>query len=106
MGKFWLSPEAAADLDKIHAWISVASPRAADRVLESTCATIRRLAENPGLGHPGKFRRPRLTGLRAKQVDKFRDYLIFYRPVQDGIEIVRVLCGSRNLEAIFSVEEG
>jgi plasmid stabilization system protein ParE len=78
MGKFWLSPEAASDLDEIQSRIAAESPRAADRVLESACATIRRLAVNPGLGHPWKFRRPGLVGLRAKQVDKFRNYLIFH----------------------------
>ena len=106
MGRFWLSPEATADLDEIHTWISVASPRGADRVLEAACTTIRRLAVNPGLGHPRKFRRPGLIGLRAKQVERFPDYLIFYRPVENGIEVVRVLRGSRDLESLLPVEEG
>ncbi len=33
------------------------------------------------------------------------NYVIFYRPVKDGVQIVRVLHGARYIERIFS-EEG
>jgi toxin ParE1/3/4 len=32
-------------------------------------------------------------------------YLIFYRQVAEGVEIVRVLHGARSLRAIFQAEE-
>jgi toxin ParE1/3/4 len=33
------------------------------------------------------------------------DYLIFYRPIEKGIEIVRVVSGYRDLEALFSSQD-
>ncbi|MEA5603357.1 hypothetical protein [Nostoc sp. UHCC 0252] len=29
------------------------------------------------------------------------DYLIFYRPIADGIEVVRIVTGYRDLETLF-----
>jgi toxin ParE1/3/4 len=34
-----------------------------------------------------------------------RDYLIFYHPIEDGIEILRVVSGYRDLEALFPDED-
>lgn len=70
-------------------------------MLAAACATIRQLADNPGIGHPFRFRRGRLGGIRAKQVNRFRHYLIFYRGCADGVEIIRVLHGSRDLGSLF-----
>jgi toxin ParE1/3/4 len=55
-------------------------------------AECRKLAEMPGLGRP----RPEREGLRSWRVGRTK-YLIFYRPVEGGIEIVRVVHGSRDL---------
>lgn len=30
------------------------------------------------------------------------NYIIFYRPIENGIEVVRILSGYRDLEAMFS----
>ena len=38
-------------------------------------------------------------------VKGFEDYLIFYRPIDDGVEIFRVLPGKRDIEAIFNDED-
>lgn len=49
----------------------------------------------PGIGR----RRDDLApGLRSIS---YANYLIFYRPIDDGIEIVRVLHGSRDLPSQF-----
>ena len=53
------------------------------------------LAESPGIGRL----RPELApGLRASPVE---DYLLFYRQAATGIEIVRVLHGARDIDAVF-----
>jgi len=31
----------------------------------------------------------------------FDDYLIFYRPIRDGIEVMKVIHGSRDLPMLF-----
>jgi len=43
-----------------------------------------------------------LPGLRSFP---FKDYLIFYFPLTNGIEVVRVLYGRRDIERIFQEEE-
>ncbi|NES81639.1 MAG: type II toxin-antitoxin system RelE/ParE family toxin [Moorea sp. SIO2B7] len=40
--------------------------------------------------------------LRSFPID---DYLIFYRPLDNGIEILRVISGYRDLEKLFGDEE-
>jgi toxin ParE1/3/4 len=43
-----------------------------------------------------------LPGLRSFP---FKDYLIFYVPLANGIEVVRVLRGRRDIKRIFHEEE-
>jgi antitoxin ParD1/3/4 len=43
----------------------------------------------------------RLMGIRSFRVTGFDSYLIFYRSVQDGIQVHHVYHGSRNLESLF-----
>jgi len=31
----------------------------------------------------------------------FKNYLIFYRPIEQGVEIVRVLHGARDMPSVF-----
>lgn len=33
------------------------------------------------------------------------DYFIFYRPIDDGVEVVRVISGYRDLETVFLSED-
>jgi len=53
------------------------------------------------MGRRREFDNPDLIGMRSWRVKRFPKYLIFYIPIEDGVEIVRVLHGARNLEAIF-----
>ena len=41
-------------------------------------------------------------GLRSFAVGR---YVIFYRPISEGVEIVRVLHGSRDIDAIFQAAD-
>lgn len=50
----------------------------------------------------GRMREILSAGLRSFPVGR---YVIFYRPLQDGIDVVRVLHGTRDLEAVFVEEE-
>lgn len=53
------------------------------------------LAARPGVG---KMRNGLLPGLRSHIVGR---YVIFYRAIPGGIEILRVLHGARDIEAVF-----
>ena len=31
----------------------------------------------------------------------FQNYIVFYRPLEDGVDVVRVIHGARDIQAIF-----
>ncbi len=93
------TPEAVRDLREIHAYIGRESARRARRLIEGLEAECLRLAQVPGMG---RMRVEFHQDLRSFPVSP---YLIFYRELPDGVEIVRVLHGARDLSALFSDAE-
>jgi toxin ParE1/3/4 len=100
-----LAPAADRDLDEQFLYIAQRSREAALRFFQAAEASFEKLAAMPELGQRQSFGRTELAGLRVWQVRGFENYLIFYRPVEGGIEIVRVLHGARDIAAIFEEEE-
>jgi len=85
-------PEAENDLVDIWLYIAQDNPVNADRFLDRIQESCLALANFPQMG----TKRDELkTGLRSHTVGR---YLIFYFPQADGIDIVRVLHGSREIE--------
>ena len=82
--------KAAQDLISIGEFIAAYDLRAADRLLNRIDATCRLLAQQPELG---TLREDLALKLRFFPVD---NYLIFYRPIPEGIEVIRVLHGARD----------
>jgi len=80
--------------------------RVAQQFFTETEATFTRLAGMPGMGTRCEHDHPALAGLRYSPVSRFRKYLVFYRSVSDGIEVVRVLHGARDIENILAEEFG
>jgi toxin ParE1/3/4 len=76
----------------------------ADRFLAQAEATFTRLAERPGLGAPYDHQHPALADARYSPLPRFKKYLVFYRPLADGIEVFRVLHGARDIDSILSEE--
>ena len=93
------------DLDSLAAYIQQDSPQAAIRFLEAAQETFGALARTPELGGSFGSRNPRFSGMRIWQVKGFQHILIFYRPVQDGVEIIRVLHGARDFPALFGNDD-
>ncbi len=94
MARYTKRPRAEADLLEIWLYIAQDSPRAADRLLDRIEAQCRLLADNPRLGRA----RPEIApDARAWIVGR---YLILYRARDDGIEVVRVVHGAREIEPI------
>jgi len=91
-----ISQHALRDLDDIWAYIArEASPTAAAAVVARILGEIDRVAEMPGLGH----RRQDLSSkYRAWTVYR---YLVIYRFDAQGVCVVRVVHGSRNLRRAF-----
>ena len=67
--------------------------------VEEGFGAVRRM---PGLGRVRDFGNPALAGMRMRRVPHFDKYLIFYRPLDDRIEIIRVVDGRRDLDRLFS----
>lgn len=59
----------------------------------------------PGIGERHKSRRPRLAELRIFRVKGFENHLVFYRPIEAGIEVVRILHGARDIDDALEVDE-
>jgi len=90
-----MRPRAEADLDDIWWYIAQDNPDAADRFLDELEEHCRTLAQFPKMGAPRDELAP---GLRSLPVG---NYLLFYLPIDDGIEIVRVLPGMRDIDALI-----
>ncbi len=101
MPKYILDPLVEDELLGIWKFIAQDNPDAATRVVEAAYETFHKLAANPGLGRARKFRNSRLMGIRSFRVTGFDSYLIFYRSVQDGIQVHHVYHGARNLESLL-----
>lgn len=102
MPKAVVSLPARQDLLDIWEFIAGDNIDAADRVQDAAFRAFERLASMPELGTRRKLANPRLKSVRCWPVPGFHQYLIFYRPVdQQGVEIVRVLHGARNIAAIL-----
>jgi toxin ParE1/3/4 len=94
-------PAAELDIEELAFYIAQSHPSAASDFLESVYWTCELLAGMPRLG--ASYRRPRreLNGLRRHPVRDFHNHLIFYRPIREGIEVVRVLHGARDLASML-----
>jgi toxin ParE1/3/4 len=98
-------PAADADLDDQAAYLACeASLEIALRFYDAAAASFEQIARMPGLGERRQTTNPRLEGLRVWRIQGFEKHLIFYRPDADGIEIVRVLHGARDIDRLLESE--
>jgi len=97
-------PPARIDLLESYAFIGLGSARNADRFLEAAEQTFRHLADWPAMGRRWRSPIKRLSNVRVWRVRGFTKWLIFYRPSDDAIEVLRVLHGARDLHTILSDE--
>jgi toxin ParE1/3/4 len=91
-------PPAEQDLTKLADFIGRNSSSAALRFVDAAHAACQRLAEMPELGGLWESPNPRLAGVRVWPIRGFENYLLFYRPTDETIEVVRVLHGAQDVE--------
>ena len=96
--------EAFNDLDRCSAAIGEFAPHTSVRFLEEAQKAFQLIADMPGIGAPRDYNHA-LRGIRMWPVSRFRNYLVFY-VLDDAIEIVRVLHGSQDGQAILTLAEG
>ena len=99
MARYRFTATAQADVNEILAYIARDNRQAAWRLIERFEGRAEKLAHASGIGRPRDELRP---GLRSFAVG---NYVLFYLPVSDGIEIIRVLHGRRDIDAIFAEDE-
>lgn len=97
--------EVLRDLLDLSIYIAQDSPEAAFRFLHAAEQTFHDLERMPKIGAPREFKDARLAGIRIWLVRGFPKHLIFYRPLEDGVEIIRVLHSARDIAGLFS-EDG
>jgi toxin ParE1/3/4 len=98
---------ATAQRDLLEHFVSLgerAGEATALRFLQAAEETFAELAAMPCMGRAEDFDNPRLTGMRRWRVRGFENYLIFYRPFSQGIEVWRVVYATRDLPGLFLSE--
>ncbi len=90
-------PLAESDLDEIWLYIARDNIESADSFLEEIEERCLALAEFPHMGVSREELAPSLRSIAAG------NHIIFYMPVAEGIVVVRVLQGMRDIESVFSL---
>ena len=91
MAKLIVAPSAQQDLSDIYDYIARDKPIAAANWVEEKCKLIAATRE---FGE----RRPEYgTNIRSSVVGR---YVIFFRPIENGIEVARVIAGDRDIRSL------
>jgi toxin ParE1/3/4 len=95
MSSIEFRPEDRDDLNEIWEFIAKDSPTAATRWVDTIEDKCRTVSDYPDMGRSRNDLEP---GIQVFPVGK---YAVCYRAIPNGIEIVRVLHFSRDIEALF-----
>ncbi len=99
MSSYSFSEIAVRDLDEICDRIGQVNVKAASELFEAIRQKCRLVAQFPNMGKNYSKLAPRLRGFIIK------DYIVFYYPRSDGIDVARVISGYRDLEILF-IDQG
>ena len=96
MARVIFTPLAQEDLQTIWDYLAEeAGEDVADGVLEAIQEKSAKIAAFP---EAGQIRNELLVNLRSFVI---KSYVVFYMPLSDGIDVVRVLHGARDIESVF-----
>ncbi len=94
MATLIISPTARQDLSDIFDYIAQDNPVAAANWVEAIEQKCRFIATTPEFGE----KRPEYSSdIRSSAVGR---YVIFFRPIRDGIEVARVIPGNRDIRSL------
>ena len=93
------TPQTQADLEEVWLYVANGGEGLADRFLDKIHKQCRQLAQFPGIG---RDRSNLAAYLRSFAV---RPFVIFFRPADDAVEIIRVLHGKRDIDSIFEKDQ-
>lgn len=95
------TPKAKQDLLEHVLYLAKINPELAEQFIDASALAFEKLAQMPRKGQRQQFKSPELAEVRRWFIPGFDRYLVFYRPVKGGIEILRVLHGAQNITAIM-----
>jgi toxin ParE1/3/4 len=95
MSRYVINVLASQDLNDIADYFFENSVEAGERFFQSFNRKCQQLVAFPNSGKSYESIRPGLRGL------SFEKYIIFYRILEDGIEILRVVSGRRDFPSLF-----
>lgn len=91
-------PQAVDDVLEVWDFIAEDSLDQADSWVDRLDAALQRLATQPSMGRA----RPEIADdLRSLP---FERYVIFYLPIPDGVDVIRVLHSARDVDSAFNDE--
>lgn len=105
MPKVKRTPLAKQDLLGHVLYLAKINPDLAERFIEASELAFEGLARMPLKGQLQEFKSPKLANTHRWFIPGFDKYLIFYQPIKGGINILRVLHGSQDVESIMDGEE-
>ncbi len=95
MSRCVIAPRASRDLNDISDYFVERDIEAGERLLKEFNEKCQNLMRFPKMGKSYERILKKLRGVPLK------GYIIFYRVIPDGIEILRVISGRQDLEALF-----
>jgi toxin ParE1/3/4 len=96
MKRYIISPETSQDLNAIADYFLSCNVDAGESFFKEFSKKCQYLVNFPNLGRSYEHLR---AGMRGIPLD---GYIIFYQVMEDGLEILRVINGRQDLEALFS----
>jgi toxin ParE1/3/4 len=103
MPRLLVHDRARTDVDDIADFIATGSIDAALRFYQATQDAFNLLADFPGAGARQSVPDPAFAELRIWPITGFRNYLVCYFPLPDGVEVLRVVHGARDVNRVFGV---
>jgi toxin ParE1/3/4 len=100
MAKINKRPIVIQDLIEQATYIAEDNLDASDRFLMAAEDTFNFLGTTPTIGNLSGFTHSSLVDVRQYAIKGFKSFLIFYRVTDDGIDILRVLHGSRDVKGM------
>ena len=97
MGRLLVRKRAEDAVDAIAANIARDNVTAAMRFYDRVEETYERIARWPLIGGRIRVRDRDLADLRTYPIRGYRTYVVFYRPLPDGAEVVHVIHGARGV---------
>ena len=99
MSSYSFSEEAIKDIDDICEYVARQNSKAASQLFDAIRKKCKLVADFPNMGKSYSRLAPNLRGFVVE------DYIVFYYPREDGINIARIVSGYRDLESLFLEDE-